>query len=316
MRKGIVAAPQFIKQNSVAHFETFIFRLKWHLSLNNETWSCEQSFLDVASLALCVPGDGRKQSLGAARIHNWESEALCHLLYNLCDKDRLPTRGPDVGSCWIIRASLGSLISQACVVCACVRACVCSLSLFLFILHSGGSNVCYFFNTWPCLFGRTYQRRLVGTSLPLPAYLPTVPVWSVLVWSNACRQPCAFFYFPLFLSTFLMTGMNGLSLSWPCHQFFPPDFLSLCALLAPPPPRLVLTIWHFGELPAILLGSLRLLHVCVPVSVSEAQTDELGKWNEARCSRHLIGRGEQTRRIERGKTWLNKGQREGWSKRS
>lgn len=129
---------------------------------------------------------------------------------------------------------MGLYISQACVVCA--RVCVLFLSLFLFSLRSGGSNICYFFYTWPCLFGRTYQRRLVGASLPLPAY---PPVWSGPVWSNACRQPCAFFLFfffefffllslPHFLSfLFLMTGMDGLYLSLPFHQYFTPLPLSV-----------------------------------------------------------------------------------------
>lgn len=128
------------------------------------------------------------------------------------------------------QSSVGLYISQACVVCACV--CVLSLPLSLFSLRSGGSNVCYFFYTWPCLFGRTYQRRLVGASLPLPAYLP---VWSGPVWSNACRQPCAFFFFPfpfslsLFLSfLFLMTGMDGLYLSLPFSSVFYTNS-SLCA---------------------------------------------------------------------------------------
>lgn len=101
---------------------------------------------------------------------------------------------------------MGLYISQACVVCA--RVCVLFLSLFLFSLRSGGSNICYFFYTWPCLFGRTYQRRLVGASLPLPAY---PPVWSGPVWSNACRQPCAFFLF-FFLKKFFFTLSPSLSI--------------------------------------------------------------------------------------------------------
>ena len=43
-------------------------------------------------------------------------------------------------------------------------------------------------------------------------------------------------------------------------------------------------------LPDILLGSLGLLHVCVPVSVSEAQVDESGKRNEVICSWYLLAR--------------------------
>lgn len=201
---------------------------------------------------------------------------------------------------------MGLYISQACVVCACVL----SLPLSLLSLCSGGSNVCYFFYTWPCLFGSTYQRRLVGASLPLPAYLP---VWSGPVWSNACRQPCAFFFsfFSLFLSfLFLMTGMDGLYLSLPFSSVFLHHFLSLCALPAPPPPPPTPHVndLTFGAPLTILQGSLRLLHVCVPVSVSEAQIDELGKWNKARWSGHLLEReGEWTRRTEGRETGLKKG---------
>lgn len=139
---------------------------------------------------------------------------------------------------------MGLYISQACVVCACV--CVLSLSLsfsFLFSLRSDGSNVCYFFYTWPCLFGRTYQRRLVGASLPLPAFLP---VWSGPVWSNACRQPCAFFFicffpFSLSLSIFSLShDRHGWTVPLPSFSsVFLHHFLSLCALPAPP---LLLTI--------------------------------------------------------------------------
>lgn len=109
--------------------------------------------------------------------------------------------------------------------CTCV--CFLSLSLFLFSLRSGGSNVYYFCYTWPCLFGRTYQRRLVGASLPLPAYLP---VWSGPVWSNACRHPCAICFFSSLFLSFLY-------LSWPAwmdctspllfHQYFTPLPLSV-----------------------------------------------------------------------------------------
>lgn len=74
---------------------------------------------------------------------------------------------------------MGLYNSQACVVC--VHVCMCSLSLSpSFSFHSDGSNVCFFFYTRPCLFGRTYQRRLVGASLPLPA-LRTCLVQSGLV---------------------------------------------------------------------------------------------------------------------------------------
>lgn len=106
-------------------------------------------------------------------------------------------------------------------VCVCRCMCVCSLSLFLFLLRSDGSNVFYFFNTWPCLFGRTYQRRLVGTSsICLPTYL------SGLVWSNACRQPCAFLSFSFLILSF--------SHDW--HGWtLPPSTFSMYLSLSVPP---------------------------------------------------------------------------------
>lgn len=194
--------------------------------------------------------------------------------------------------------------------------CVCVLSpSFSFILHSGGSNVCYFFNTWPCLFGRTYQRRLVGTSLPLPAYLPTVPVWSGLV---KCLQTALRF---LFISLFFS---RSFSFSWPAWMdctspyLFISIFTRLSFSVRPPCTTTTTTTPSFNNLtfwraPSHSPGIPRdRSHVCVPVSVSEAQIDELGKWNEARCSWHLIERGEWTRSTEEGKTGLNKGRREGW----
>lgn len=86
------------------------------------------------------------------------------------------------------------------------RVCDLSLSFFLISLHSGGSNVRFFY-TWPCLFGRTYQRRLVGTSLPLPAFQP---VWSNLV-KSACRRALCYLFF-LFFFVFL-------SFLFSCHAW-------------------------------------------------------------------------------------------------
>lgn len=136
-------------------------------------------------------------------------------------------------------------ISQACVTCA--RVCVLSLALFLFSLRSGGSNVCYFFYTWPCLFWQNLPEE-VGWCLPPSACL-YLPVWSGPVWSNACRQPCAFFFcfvllFSLVLSFLflsLMTGMDGIPLSLPFSSaFFTPLPLSLCA----PPPSSFLHLYR------------------------------------------------------------------------
>lgn len=118
-------------------------------------------------------------------------------------------------------------LTGLCGVCACVY--VFSLSPFLFSLHSDGSNVCFFY-TWPCLFGRTYQRRLVGASLPLPAYL-SGPVQSGQMPADSLLF--SFFFFPPLLSLFLsvcsffMTSMGGLYL----YLLFSilPHFLSLCA---------------------------------------------------------------------------------------
>ena len=150
--------------------------------------------------------------------------------------------------CWIMNTSWVSTSHR---LVWCVHVCVFSLSslsllLFLFPLRSGGSNVCYyFFYTWPCLFGRTYQRRLVGASLPLPAFLP---VWPGPVWSNACRQPCTFIlfcFFPLSFCLFsfsLMTGMDGLYLSLSFSSIYYPT--SLCSLPAPPPPSLLFGAPH------------------------------------------------------------------------
>ena len=117
----------------------------------------------------------------------------------------------------------------------CMRVCSFSLSSFLFSLHSDGSYVRYFFYTWPCLFGRTYQRRLVCASLPLPAFLP---VWSSLVWSNACRQPCVFLFFPSFFLSFLFLShdRHGWIVPFPSYQFFTPLPLSVSVFPAPPPP--------------------------------------------------------------------------------
>lgn len=82
-----------------------------------------------------------------------------------------------------------------------------------------------------------------------------------------------------------MTGMDGLYLPLPFHMYF--HILSLCAFPAPPPlraPLLLFTIEHFGEHPAILLGST----VCVPLSEAqivrkverdEKQLKEQGKKN-------------------------------------
>lgn len=132
-----------------------------------------------------------------------------------------------VARCFNNQSSVGLNTSRACVVCACV--CDLSLSLFLFSLRSDGSNVCYFFYTWPCLCGSTYQRRLVGASLPLPACLP---VWSSLVWSNACRQPCVFLFvlFFSFLSpslSFLSYNRHGWIVPLPFFSVFYPTS-SLC----------------------------------------------------------------------------------------
>lgn len=134
----------------------------------------------------------------------------------------------------------------------------------------------------------------VGWCLPPSACLPTCLVWSGLV---KCLQTALrflfFFFFSLFLSfLFLMTGMDGLYLSLPFSSVFLHHFLSLCALPAPPPPppTPLVNDLTFGAPLTILQGSLRLLHVCVPVSVSEAQIDELGKWNKARWSGHLLER--------------------------
>lgn len=82
----------------------------------------------------------------------------------------------------------------------CVHVCMCSLSPFLFSLHSDGSNVCFFY-TWPCLFGRTYQRRLVGASLPLPAYL-SGPVQSGQMPADSFLFSFFFFFLLFSLSFF------------------------------------------------------------------------------------------------------------------
>lgn len=141
-----------------------------------------------------------------------------------------------------------------------------------------------------CLAAPTRGGWLVPPSLCLPTYL------SGPVWSNACRQPCAFFFFFFFL----FSSLSICSLSHDRHGWTVPHpsfssvflhhFLSLCALpAAPPPPPTTLLVndLTFGA-PLTILQ--RLLHVCVPVSVSKAQIDELGKWNEARWSGHLFER--------------------------
>lgn len=92
-----------------------------------------------------------------------------------------------------------------------------------------------------------------------------------------------------------MTGMDGLYLPLPFHMYF--HFLSLCAFPAPPPlraPLLLFKIEHFGEHPAILLGST----VCVQLS-------------EAQIVRKVEQDEKQLKEQEK-KTGLKKGRREGW----
>lgn len=101
-------------------------------------------------------------------------------------------------------------LTGLCGVCACVY--VFSLSPFLFSLHSDGSNVCFFFYTWPCLFGRTYQRRLVGASLPLPAYL-SGPVQSGQMPADSLLFSFFFFFSPLL--SFFLSFFQSFLFSWP-----------------------------------------------------------------------------------------------------
>lgn len=108
--------------------------------------------------------------------------------------------------------------------------------------------------------------------LLLPAYLP---VWFGLV--KCLQTALRFFFFSFsFLILSLPHDRHGWTLPPPTFSmYFHSSFLFLCAFPAPPPP-LLLVIWHFGELPTILPGSLVLLHVCVPVSLFESQTGNLG----------------------------------------
>lgn len=146
--------------------------------------------------------------------------------------------------------------------------CVCSLSLFLFLslfsLRSGGSNICVFFYTWPCLFGSSYQRRLVGApSLCLPSFL-SGPVWSKCL-QTALRLFLVFICHSssLFLSfLFLSHDRHGWAVPLPSFpSVYLPHFLSLCAPLA--------SHWCSPQF--------SLISPCV--SAFEAQIDELGKWN-------------------------------------
>lgn len=122
--------------------------------------------------------------------------------------------------------------------------CVCSLSLFLFLslfsLRSGGSNICFFFfffYTWPCLFGSSYQRRLVGAlSLCLPSFL-SGPVW--LKCLQTALRLFIVFIFPsssLFLSfLFLSHDRHGWAVPLPSFpSVYLPHFLSLCITLMLP----------------------------------------------------------------------------------
>lgn len=207
--------------------------------------------------------------------------------------------------------------------------CVCPLSLFLSLsfflplsllsLRSGGSNVCYFFYTWPCLFGRTYQRRLVGASLPLPA-LHICLVRSSLV---QCLQTALRFYLFIFILFLIFSSLwiSICSLShdrhgWTCTLslpffFFPSvflhHFLSLCALPAPPAP-LVLFEFRAPNFCPQILQTAPYLCVCV----FGAQVDELGKVILLPEERMSEGKSEQRGRRKqtelnvwvRGRNWL------------
>lgn len=141
----------------------------------------------------------------------------------------------------------------------CVHVCMCSLSPFLFSLHSDGSNVCFFY-TWPCLFGRTYQRRLVGASLPLPAYL-SGPVQSGQMPADSFLFSFFFFFSSsLFLSfnLFFFHDQHGWIVALP-PWYFTPLPLSVCSLLAPLP--LLLLVFNIWSSPSLSLD----LSVCINV---------------------------------------------------
>lgn len=240
---------------------------------------------------------------------------------------------PLIWSCWISVASSDGLtcitawflINQASWVCTshrlvrCVHVCVfspslslslsltCSLSLAhslslavsLFSRHFGGTYVCYFFHSRPCLFGRTYQRRLVGASLPLPAYLP---VWSGLIWSGQMPADSLvlFFFLSLF---FVMTSMDGLYFSLPFHQYYKP--LPLPLFVPPCSTRLMFGAPHHSpETPQAAPC------LCSYINVWRTDGwDKSGTRRDALCIWHQLEWGEWIRNERRRRRGVNEGQR-------
>lgn len=124
--------------------------------------------------------------------------------------------------------------------------CVCSLFLSLFLSSPSFSSLSvlvdlmYATSSTPghvCLAEPTRGGWLVPPSLCLP-YLS---VWSGPVWSNACRQPCAFiFCFLIFLFSSLWISISSLSHDrhgWTCTlslPFFISIFTPLPLSVRPP----------------------------------------------------------------------------------
>lgn len=176
-------------------------------------------------------------------------------------------------------------------------ACVCDLSLsfFLISLHSGGSNVRHFFYTWPCLCGRTYQRRLVGASLS-----------TCLIQSG---QKCLQTSLKFFFSFLLCLSLFSLSLSWPAwmdctsplllvfHSIY--FFCKRHPCIATTSFVLWFVFWSpwplFWDSSAFFMSVY--LHQCLRHSYVR-----FVKWNKMKSSRHLL-RGEigQKGRTDRGK---------------
>lgn len=168
-----------------------------------------------------------------------------------------------------------------------------SLSLFLFSL-SVLVDLMYATSSTPghvCLAAPTRGGWLVPPSLCLPTYLSGL-VRSGQMPADSLALSFFLFFFPLSIFS-LSHDRHGWTV--PLPSFFISIFTPLPLSVRPPCTTTTTTTplvndLTFGAPLTILQGSLRLLHVCVPVSVSEAQIDELGKWNKARWSGHLLER--------------------------
>lgn len=189
------------------------------------------------------------------------------------------------------------LIWQPCVVwCVCVHAhmracaCVCVLSPSFSFL-SDLMDLMYSTSSTPghvCLAEPTRGGWLVP---PPSACLLTCLVWSGQMPADSLAL---FFFFFSFLILSFSHDRHGWTL--PPSTFFHVFPLLLLSLsfsvpflhhhyrhYAPPPPP-VIVIWHFGELPNILLGYFLLLRVYITVLLFESQTGNFGNVSDICCS--------------------------------